>query len=412
MISSIVIIGAGLAGLTAARTLRSEGYEGQINFIGDELFKAYDRPSLSKAVLLGKEEFPPSLVDDSWYETAQIDLHLGEPVSEIDPKNRVVTLGEGAVSIPYDRLLIASGSRARYAAIEGGGLEGVFYLRDGADSVALRQVMTPEKSLVIVGGGLIGCEVATTACSLGLDVTILEAADELLLRVLGRETGAWCRSQLEGIGVKVKLNAHVSCFEGKQSIRGVVCADGSNLMCDLVLVSVGAVPADALARDAGLDCERGIKVDAEGKTSCTDIFAAGDVALWPSENGGRRSFQTYINSQKQAEIAARAMLNIPSGSPSSAQISSSWTEIAGHRLQMLGDIDGPGELVVRGDWRDESLILFRHYDDQIEAVIAINLPKDFSVASRFLTSKVPVFVDQLQDAAINLRVLLKNNITN
>lgn len=407
MITSIVIIGTGLAALTAARKLRLEGYEGRIHMIGNELVNAYDRPSLSKTVLSGKDQLPPDLVDPSWYETAKIDLYLGKTIAEIDTKSSTVLFESNDAPIAYDRLLIATGSRSRFMSVEGSELDGVFYLRDYAESLALREVMLPGKSLLIVGGGLIGCEVATTAREAGLDVTILETADELLLRVLGRETGAWCRSQLERLGITVKLNSQVSHFEGNGVVDGVVCADGCSISCDLVLVSIGAEPEDEVACDAGLNCDRGIIVDSVGQTSCTNIYAAGDVALWPCANGGSRSFQTYINSQKQAEIAAHSMLGTPLLSP---QISSSWTEIAGHRIQMLGDIDGQGELVARGDWQDDNpLVLFRVFECRIEAVIAINTPKDFSIASRILTSKISVSTSELQDISINLRDLLKKN---
>lgn len=405
MITSIVIIGAGLAGLTAARMLRSEGYEGRIHMIGDEPTRAYDRPSLSKSVLSGKDTLPPPLIDPSWYETAQIELRLGEPISVIDVKGGTVRSKSRDTLIAYDRLLIATGSRARYIPIDGSTLGGVFYLRGFAESLALREVMHPGMSLVIVGGGLIGCEVATTARAAGLDVTVLEASDELLLRVLGRKTGAWCRSQLENLGIKVKLNTQVSAFEGDGAVDSVIFADGCRLLCDLVLVSIGAEPADELAREAGLSCDQGVIVDSSGKTSCKNIYAAGDVALWPSTTGSRRSFETYINSQKQAEVAAISMLG---SSSLSLQISSSWTEIAGHRIQMLGDIEGPGQLVVRGDWESSNpLLLFRIFEDRIESIIAINASKEFSLVSRMLTSRIFVSVADLRDISTNLRVLLK-----
>lgn len=405
MIKSIVIIGAGLAGITAARTLRSEGYKGRIHMIGAERVIGYDRPSLSKSVLSGKDPLPPPLIDSSWYDEAQIDLRLGDLISEIDIENATVRFQSGDDLIAYDRLLIATGSNARHMPVEGIDLEGVFYLRGSTDSLALREAMHPGRSLVVVGGGLIGCEVATTARDAGLDVTILEAGDELLLRVLGRETGEWCRIQLEKLGIKVELNTLVSSFQGDESVEAVICADGSSLLCDLVLISIGAEPADELARDAGLSCDRGVVVDASGKTSCQNIFAAGDVASWPLVTGERRSLETYINSQKQAEIAANSMLDSPSLFP---QISSSWTEIAGHRIQMSGDIDGPGELVLRGNWQDDGpLILFRFFESRINAVIAINTPKNFSLACRIMTSGMQISERELRDASVNFRDLLK-----
>ncbi|MFZ2390114.1 MAG: NAD(P)/FAD-dependent oxidoreductase, partial [Polaromonas sp.] len=247
MIETIVIIGAGLAGTMAARALRAQGYAGRLHLIGDESQQAYDRTTLSKAVLTGEQAEPPAIMDASWYASANVDIQLGRRVSGLDVASRQVRFESGA-PLAYDRLLLATGARARRVAIPGGDLAGIHTLRDLADSLALRQALQPGQSLVIVGGGLIGCEVATTARKAGVKVTILEAGDELLLRVLGHKTGAWCRAELERLGVQVERNAQASHFEGEGHVRAVICADGRRVAADQVLVSVGADPADELAR--------------------------------------------------------------------------------------------------------------------------------------------------------------------
>jgi biphenyl 2,3-dioxygenase ferredoxin reductase subunit len=260
--------------------------------------------------------------------------------------------------------------------------------------------------LVIVGGGLIGCEVATTAIGFGTNVTVLECGDELLLRVLGRETGEWCRNELERFGVHVERNAQALRFEGDERVRAVVCTDGRQIEADTVLVSIGAEPADDLARAAGIECQPGggVLVDATGKSSDPRVFAAGDVAAWPLRSGGQRSLETYQNSQVEAEIAARAMLGKPQPSP---QVPSSWTEIAGHRIQMVGDINGPGEIVVRHNEKSDSRLLFRVLDSRVEAAISIDDPRDFSIASRLVTRGVPVSTPELTDPQFSLRDFLK-----
>ncbi|WP_449103120.1 NAD(P)/FAD-dependent oxidoreductase [Pseudomonas extremaustralis] len=404
MIKTIVIIGAGLAGATAARSLRAQGYQGKIHMVGEEARMTYDRTFLSKDVLAGKLVEPPLIMDPFWYASADIDLHLGVRVTGIDVVSRQV-LFESGDTLAYDRLLLATGARARRMAIMGCELAGIHTLRDSADSFALRQVLEPGKSLVIVGGGLIGCEVATTARKAGTKVTILEAGDELLLRVLGHKIGAWCRTELELMGVRVELNAQASHFEGKGHVCAVVCADGRRVAADAVLISIGAEPADELARAAGIACERGVLVDATGVSSCPEVFAVGDVAVWPLRAGGQRSLETYLNSQMQAETAAAAMLGTPVPAP---QVSTSWTEIAGHRMQMIGDLEGPGEIVLRGDIQNgQPSVLFRLLDGRIEAAIAINDVKEFSIATRLVVGRVPVSAKQLQDASLNLRELLK-----
>lgn len=403
-IDTIAIIGAGLTGAMAARALRAQGYAGCIHLIGDEPRQAYDRTTLSKTVLTGEQPEPPAIMDDSWYASANVDVQLGRRVSRLDVASRQIQFESGA-ALAYDRLLLATGARARRVAVRGCDLAGVHALRDFADSLALRQALQTGQSLVIVGGGLIGCEVATTARKAGVKVTILEAGDELLLRVLGHRTGAWCRAELERLGVQVERNAQAACFEGEGRVRAVVCADGRRVAADLVLVSIGADPADELARAAGIACARGVLVDATGASSCPQVFAAGDVAAWPLRGGGQRSLETYLNSQAQAEAAASAMLGQP---VPVLQVPTSWTEIAGHRIQMIGDAEGPGEVVLRGDAQNgQALVLFRLRNGCVEAATAIDAPKEFSVATRLVGARVPVCAGQLQDAGVNLRDLLK-----
>ena len=403
-IDTIAIIGAGLTGAMAARALRAQGYAGRIHLIGDEPRQAYDRTTLSKTVLTGEQPEPPAIMDDAWYASANVDVQLGRRVSRLDVASRQIQFESGA-ALAYDRLLLATGARARRVAVRGCDLAGVHTLRDFADSLALRQALQTGQSLVIVGGGLIGCEVATTARKAGVKVTILEAGDELLLRVLGHRTGAWCRAELERLGVQVERNAQAACFEGEGRVRAVVCADGRRVAADLVLVSIGADPADELARAAGIACARGVLVDATGASSCPQVFAAGDVAAWPLRGGGQRSLETYLNSQAQAETAASAMLGQP---VPVLQVPTSWTEIAGHRIQMIGDAEGPGEIVLRGDAQNgQPLVLFRLRNGCVEAATAIDAPKEFSVATRLVGARVPVCAGQLQDAGVNLRDLLK-----
>lgn len=404
MIESIVIIGAGLTGAMAARALRAQGYAGRLHLIGDESQQAYDRTTLSKQVLTGEQAEPPAIMDASWYASANVEVQLGRRVSGLDVASRQVRFESGA-PLAYDRLLLATGARARRVAIPGCDLAGIHILRDRADSLALRQALQPGQSLVIVGGGLIGCEVATTARKAGVTVTLLEAGDELLLRVLGRRTGAWCRAELERLGVQIERNAQASRFEGEGHVRAVICADGRRVAADGVLVSIGADPADELARAAGIACARGVLVDATGATSCPEVFAAGDVAAWPLRQGGQRSLETYLNSQMEAEIAASAMLSQPVPAP---QVPTSWTEIAGHRIQMIGDAEGPGEIVVRGDAQSgQPIVLLRLLDGCVEAATAINATREFSVATRLVGTRVSVSAEQLQDVGSNLRDLLK-----
>ncbi|MDY6858871.1 MAG: FAD-dependent oxidoreductase [Pseudomonadota bacterium] len=399
MVSNVVIIGNGIAGVSAAQALRAQGYEGRVFLIGDEPALPYDRPSLSKAVLGGDVTEPPLLVPSDWYDEAGIDLVVGTAVTHIDLRKREVALKDGQL-LKADRILIATGAEARRPDLPGKDLPGVGVLRKLHDVQQLLQNWTAGQRLVIMGGGLIGCEVASTARKQGIEVTILEASDELLQRVLGRRLGAWCRKQLEMQGVSVSLNTSVACFEGGERLHGVTDSDGKHFEADHALICVGAAPATELASAAGLDCDRGIVVDATGATSVEGIYAAGDVAAWPLRGGGRRSLETYLNSQKQATAVAAAMLGSPAPQP---QVPLSWTEISGHRLQMIGEIEGPGTIVERGDVEGGAGMLFRLLDGKMEAVIAVGSARDFAVAMRMVENQSSVDAAILQDETISMR---------
>lgn len=404
MIQTIAIVGAGLAGATAARALRDKGFEGHIHLIGDESGHAYDRPSLSKAVLLGDLDAPPAIIDGSWYASAQIDVQREARVSHVELTARRLCLDSGK-HLVFDRLLLATGARARRLAIPGGDLAGVYTLRDFADSHALREALKPGVSLIIVGGGLIGCEVATAARKAGVEVTILEAAGELLMRVLGRRAGAWCRAELERAGITVHRNARASRLDGTTCVQGVVCADGRRTPADVVLISVGAEPATDLAEQAGVTCGGGVLVDASGASSCPEVFAAGDVAAWPLIEGGRRSLETYLNAQSEALVAASSMLG---DRAHARQIPLSWTEIAGHRIQMIGDTVGPGELVLSGDESSGGpFSLFRVTQGRIVAATTVDAARDFACASRLINAQIPIDADRIKDPDFNLRDLLE-----
>jgi len=405
VIRDIAIVGFGLAGASAARSLRDQGYDGRVHLFGDEPVPAYDRPSLSKSVLSGAVAEAPPLLDADWYADAAVEIHAGARVQQIDLAHRRLHLPAGT-HLTYDRLLLATGARARTLNLPGAELEGVLSLRDQVDSANLRSRIGPGMSLLIVGGGLIGCEVATTARKAGAEVRILESADELLLRVLGRRLGAWCRERLEALGVVVQRNARITAFEGEGGcVRAVAFADGVRVSADTVLVSVGAEPDAALAQQAGLACARGVPVDATGLSACPELFVAGDAACWPLRGGGQRSLETYLNSQAQAATVAAAMLGRAEPSP---QVPRAWTEIAGHRIQTIGDFEGPGSWLLRGDAESgHPLLMLRVHDGAVLAAMSVDATKDFATAARLVEAGTPVSLPELRDPATKLRDLLR-----
>lgn len=405
MSGHVVIIGNGVAGITTAQVLRAEGYEGRISLIGEEAHLPYDRPSLSKAVLSGDLAQPPSLVPSAWSEEAGVDAISSRTAVRLDAASRAVFLDDGT-RLAGDVIVIATGSRARRPALAGATLIGVATLRTFDDVARLRSDWTPGTALVVVGGGLIGCEVATTARKLGLDVTILEVSDELLVRVLGRRIGAWSREQLEALGIRVERGTGVREFVGEGGLTAVTTSDGRRLRAESALICIGAEPADQLARDAGLACDRGVIVDSRGATGAVGIFAVGDVANWPVRDGGRRSLETYLNAQRQAAAVAAAILGREGGA---AQVPVSWTEIAGHRMQICGEIEGRGETVLRGKLGDGPALLFRVLDGVVRAVVAVDGPRDFAAAIKLVENAAVVAPARLADVSIGMRDLVREH---
>jgi len=403
MVTHVAIIGNGVAGVSTAQALRAQGFEGKISLIGGEEHLPYDRPSLSKAVLGGEVAQPPLLAESVWYDEARIDMLPGRTAIALEPDAGTVRLDDGATLVA-DVIVIATGSRARALPLPGNNLSGVVTLRSYNDVKPLSDSWKPGTRLVIVGGGLIGCEVATTARKLGLAVTILEAADELLVRVLGRRVGAWLRGRLTELGVQVELGTGVVGFFGDGRLEGVNASDGRSFAADYSLVCIGAEPADQLARQAGLECSRGVIVDSRGATHATGVFAVGDAASWPLRDGGRRSLETYLNAQRQATAVAAAILGKDCPEP---QVPVSWTEIAGHRMQMVGDIEGPGEHVLRGSLGEGAALLFRLRDGKVQAAVAVDASRDFATATRLVDAQTKIDAVQLADVSRNLRDFLR-----
>ncbi|WP_230290964.1 NAD(P)/FAD-dependent oxidoreductase [Croceicoccus sp. Ery5] len=405
MVGHVAIIGNGVAGVTTAQVLRAEGFEGRISLIGDEPHLPYDRPSLSKAVLGGDLAEPPLLVSNEWYNEAQIDLIFGKTVTRLDASERAISLDDGK-EFAADVVVAATGSSARKPLLAGGDLAGVATLRTHDDVDRLRRDWAPGMRLVVMGGGLIGCEVATTAKKLGLEVTILESADELLVRVLGRRIGAWSREQLRSLGVRVELGVGVSAFVGEDRLTAVIASDGRRFAADSALICIGAEPVDHLAREAGLACDRGVIVDGCGATLADGIFAVGDVANWPLRDGGRRSLETYLNAQRQAAAVAAAILGKKATAP---QVPVSWTEIAGCRMQIGGDIEGPGEVVLRGTLGGGPALLFRVLNGVVRAVVAVDAPRDFAMVVKLVEQQSIVAAEALGDVNMSMRDLARSS---
>lgn len=398
----LAIVGAGLAGVRAAQTLRAKGHGAPIILVGDEPEHPYERPALSKETLLGSA--PPYLCSPADFDALELDWRRGERAISI--RGGVLTLDNGT-SIETAGILLATGARARRIDIPGVSLPGVYTLRGLDDALALRDALTAPCEIVVIGGGLIGCEIASTASIAGHTVTIIESGKELMERALGPAMGYWARTQLEEQGVVNYRSTTVATIEGDTQARGIRLSDGTFFPADVVVLSIGAEPRDELAQRAGAHCMRGVVVDGAGRSTVPGIFAAGDVASWPVAGGGRRSLESFLNSQAQAAIAACAMLGQVNEQP---QTAFSWTEIAGRKIQLAGDLAGTGEIVTRGDSTGASFSVFRLSSGRVEGVATVDAPREFAMAKRLVESRIAIPADLLTDSSTELRGLLSYKV--
>ncbi len=308
--TTYVIAGASLAGAKAAEALRAEGFDGRLIMIGAESERPYERPPLSKDYLLGTAGRDTIYVHPpQWYAGHDVELRLGVAVTGIDPPAHEVSLADGSRT-GYSRLLLATGSSPRRLTVPGADLDGVLYLRTAADSDRLKAALQDASRVAIIGGGWIGLETAAAARNADAAVTVLEASELPLLRVLGREAAEVFAGLHREHGVDLRVGVQVAEITGASGrADGVRLADGTRVAADAVIVGVGITPNSQLAAQAGLKTGNGIVVDAQLRSSDPDIYAAGDVAsAYHPLLGKHIRVEHWYNALHQPQTAAKAML--------------------------------------------------------------------------------------------------------
>jgi 3-phenylpropionate/trans-cinnamate dioxygenase ferredoxin reductase subunit len=401
---TIVIVGAGQAGGWAAQTLRKEGFAGRLVLIGDERHPPHERPPLSKAVLAG-EAAPEStrLMKPEPFEALGLEWRPGAHVTVIDRGAKRLDMADGE-TLAYDKLILCTGGRARTLAIPGADSPGVHTLRTIDDALALAPLLKTGNSVVVVGGGWIGLEVAATARKNGADVVIVEAQSRLCERTVPREISEHLLALHGSHGTRVILDAGVTGFGSSGDGRStVVLADGSTLECDAIVVGVGLVPNDGLAREAGLECDGGVLVDSRCRTSDPDILAAGDVAVAPNPWAGRRlRLESWQNAQDQGIAAARSALGLE---VDYQPLPWFWSDQYGMNLQIYGIPTPSLRVVVRGVAGSDSFVLFYLEGDVVKAAIGPNAARDLRFARRLIEQRKPVDLQRLADINIPMSKL-------
>jgi len=303
--ASVVIVGGGAAGFSAADALRREGYDGPVTIISADTSAPYDRPNLSKDYLAGtaSDDWIP-LRSPDYYRDQRIELVLNSRVSSLDARRKVIQV-EGGKTYDFDRLLLATGADPVKLPIEGAPDSQVHYLRTYADSRALAERASSAKQVVVVGSSFIGLEVAASLRARGLGVHVVSRERQPLERVLGPDVGQFMRRLHEAHDVVFHLEDSVARLDGRKA----VLASGATLDADFLVLGVGVRPSLALAEQAGLKMDRGVVVDEYLETSAPGIFAAGDIARWPDpHSGGPVRIEHWVVAQRQGQVAARNIL--------------------------------------------------------------------------------------------------------
>ena len=405
----IVIVGAGLAGTRAAQALREYGYTGRVTLLSAETRPPYDRPPLSKGVLLNQQTFDDCVLadEDSWSRQS-IELRLGTKVTAIDRRGRHVTLS-GAEQLPYERLLLATGAEPRRLFVPGAQLDGVTYLRTADDAEKLAGLLRPGQRIVLVGGGFIGLEVAASAVGAGCKVTVIEAGERLLMRAVPRQLAVRIASRHLEAGVDFRFATSVAEIMGTDKASGLRLSRGEIIPADVVVIGIGASPVTKLAEDAGLNVSDGVLVNEHLQTSDPHIFAAGDICSFPHAASGRRMrLECWKNAEDQGRIAARNLLG---ESTPYVDVPWFWSDQYELSIQITGVPSSASETVERIVAPDTQIIFHRTLDGRLTAASAIgpgNVGRDIRVAQMLIAREAIVPAESLADPAIKLKSLLKS----
>jgi len=401
---TFVVIGASLAGGTAAATLREEGFDGRLVLIGDEPVLPYERPGLSKEYLRGtiardRLQVRPA----AWWEAHAVETRLGVRARSLDPGARTVTVSDGQ-PIAFDRALIATGVRNRVLDVPGADLPGVFQLRTIGDADAIRRAAGDARHAVVVGMGFVGAEMASSLRQLGLEVTVVELFETALHRALGSRLGRVLEAIHRDQGVALHFQDSVQRFEGSTAVERVITRNGLTLEADLVVVGVGTQPNAEVVHAEAIAANGGIRTTATLETPFPGIFAAGDVASHQHPLFGEVRVEHFDNAIKMGVHAARGMLGATEAFDDPHWF---WSDQWEHRIEMAG-IATTGEMVVRGSLEERSFAAF-FLDEQgvLRACVTIDWKRDCRRALRLIRQQARVDPAVLADPDADLRKIAR-----
>ncbi|MBW3663921.1 MAG: FAD-dependent oxidoreductase [Actinobacteria bacterium] len=395
----VVIVGASQAGTAAARTLRDEGFDGVVTLVGAEPHLPYERPPLSKEYLRGEDDVDDTLIlSEGWYVDNSVELRLGTSVRRLVATDAAVELMDGTL-LEADTVLLTTGGRPRrLPGLEPG--DHVLELRTRDDADRLRPYLVPGARVVVVGAGFIGSEVAASAHGSGADVTVLEAVQVPLGRVLGDEVGAHLGAMHRDQGIDLRTGVAVDNVEDHDSGARVTISDGTTVDGDVVVVGVGMIPNDDLALDAGLEVDGGVIVDELCRSSTPQVLAAGDVARhWHPLYGSRVRVEHFDNANKQGAAAARSILG--RGAPYT-EPHWFWSDQYDFNLQYVGHATSWDRIVIRG-WPEDNEFSAWYLDQGVlRAVFALDAGGDILAAKELIAAGASPDPDALADLDTDL----------
>jgi 3-phenylpropionate/trans-cinnamate dioxygenase ferredoxin reductase subunit len=396
----LIVIGGGQAAVQAIQSLRQGGFAGSIVLVGEEAHLPYQRPPLSKKYLAGAlERERLHLRPESFYATRDVEVRLGVRAEELDVIAGRVRLADGQ-SLAFDRVLLAMGSRPRRMTVPGADLPGVHYVRTIDDVDAIRAGLKPGARLVIVGAGYIGLEIAAVMAEIGCAVTVIEAAERVLSRVMCAETAQFFADYHAARGVTIRCATQIAEIRGRDYVTAVVSATGESFPCEAVIVGIGIVPNVELAERAGLPCDNGIRVDACARTGEPRIVAAGDCTNQPHPFVGRDvRLESVNNAIEQAKAAAASVLG---REEPFADVPWFWSDQYDLKLQIAGVAIDYDQVVQRGDMGARSFATYYLRQKRLVAIDAVNSPRDFMHGKKLLASRIDVPVEVLADAQSDL----------
>jgi 3-phenylpropionate/trans-cinnamate dioxygenase ferredoxin reductase subunit len=408
----IVVVGGGPAGVAAALAAKQQDATAEVILVNDEQHEPYEKPPLSKAVLTGKAHAHDApIAGAKGVVGGGVMLRPNTRITAIDRGARAIVTGDGE-RIGYDALVLATGSINRVLPMLPPTQKGIYYLRTEAEARALKAHLDRSQSLVVIGGGLIGLEVAASAAELGVKVTVIEIAPRILARVCDEETSALVQERHRARGVDIRVGTGVAAVREQSAGRLAVDTKsgetqaGETLLADLIVVGTGAAPDDRLAQAAGIAAQDGISVDDHGRTSDPAVFAAGDCTRFPGPHGPVR-LENWRHAQEHGAIAGR---NAAGGDVAYNVAPSFWSEQFDMYIQGVGWQLAQPSARVRRQIGPAATLLFELDGARIGHAIGINAQRDVAMVRRLIERRIPVDAGELADPAKPLAQMLKAKV--